>query len=121
SYSAERVSNIRAARLPTAYRLLPTAHYVGPGRARLERLLPTLLYRVALTAILVFIAAPVAVVFLASVNSTQFLRFPPEGLSTRWWEAALTERWIGPTVFSLRLAALTAVFATALGTLAALG
>jgi putative spermidine/putrescine transport system permease protein len=95
--------------------------YVGPGRARLERLLPTALYRLALTLILVFIAAPIVVVFLASVNSTQYLEFPPKGFSTRWWEAALTERWLGPTWFSLRLAAATAVGATALGTGAALG
>ena len=98
-----------------------TAGYVGPGRARLEQLLPTVLYRLALTLILVFIAAPIVVVFLASVNPSQYLQFPPTGFSTRWWEAALTERWMGPTWFSLRLAALTAIIATALGTLAALG
>ena len=98
-----------------------TTAYVGPGRARFERLLPTVLYRAALTAILVFVAAPIVVVFLASVNSTQYLRFPPSGLSTRWWEAALTERWMGPTWFSLQLAGATAILATGLGTLAALG
>ncbi len=95
--------------------------YVGPGRARLERLVPTALYRAALTLILAFVAAPILVVFLASVNSTQYLQFPPAGFSTRWWEAALTERWMGPTWFSLQLAAATAVLATGLGTLAALG
>jgi putative spermidine/putrescine transport system permease protein len=95
--------------------------YVGPTRARLEQLLPTALYRVALTAILIFVAAPIAVVFVSSVNSTQYLQLPPSGVSTRWWEAALTERWMGPTWFSLQLAAATSVLATGLGTLAALG
>ncbi len=95
--------------------------YVGPTRAYLERLVPTILYRAALIAILVFIAAPIVVVFLSSVNSTQYLRFPPEGFSPRWWQAALTERWMAPTWFSLQLAAVTALAATGLGTLAALG
>jgi putative spermidine/putrescine transport system permease protein len=102
-------------------RRVRAAGYVGPGRARIERLLPTLLYRIALGLILTFIAAPIVVVFLASVNETQYLRFPPSGFSTRWWEAALTERWLGPTWFSLRLAAVTAVLSSTLGTLAALG
>lgn len=95
--------------------------YVSPGRARVERLVPTVLYRVALTTILAFIAAPIVVVLLSSVNSTQYLRFPPEGFSLRWWEAALTERWLGPTWLSLQLAAATALAASVLGTLAALG
>lgn len=98
-----------------------TTTYVGPGRAQLERLVPTVLYRAALAAILAFVAAPIVVVFLSSVNSTQYLQFPPSGLSTRWWEAALSERWMGPTWFSLQLATIASILATGLGTLAALG
>jgi putative spermidine/putrescine transport system permease protein len=112
---------VGTARPAAGNRPLATRRYVGPTRARVERLLPSLLYRAALVLILVFIAAPVVVVFLASVNSTQYLRFPPEGFSTRWWEAALSERWMEPTWFSLRLATATAVLATTLGTVAALG
>jgi putative spermidine/putrescine transport system permease protein len=112
---------------PLSFVLRPSAvdlgagRYVGPGRALVERLVPTLAYRVALLLILVFIAAPIAVVLLSSVNATQYLRFPPEGFSTRWWQAALSERWMGPTWFSLQLAGATAILATVLGTLAALG
>ncbi len=95
--------------------------YVGPARARVERLIPSVLYRGVLVLVLAFVAAPIVVVFLSSVNSSQYLRFPPEGFSTRWWVAALSERWMVPTWFSLRLAAATAITATVFGTLAALG
>lgn len=98
-----------------------TSRYVSPGRARLERLVPTLAYRVFLGLILAFIIVPILVVVLSSLNSTQFLEFPPKGLSLRWWEAALTERWLVPIGFSLRLASITAILATVVGTLAAFG
>lgn len=97
------------------------SRYISPGRARLERLIPTLAYRVVLGLILAFIIVPILVVVLSSLNSTQFLEFPPKGLSLRWWEAALTERWLGPIAFSLRLAVITAILATVVGTLAAFG
>tara|TARA_R110002020_G_scaffold113518_16_gene261146 strand:- start:4294 stop:5085 length:792 start_codon:yes stop_codon:yes gene_type:complete len=43
-------------------------------------------------AILVYMTLPTIVVLMTSVNPTQILAFPPEGISFRWYEKALTYR-----------------------------
>ena len=50
------------------------------------------------------------------------MSFPPEGFSLQWYERMLTDRqWSAGIVNSLEVAVLTAILATVLGTLAALG
>jgi putative spermidine/putrescine transport system permease protein len=43
-------------------------------------------------AILVFMTIPAAVVIVTSFNPGEVLRFPPQGISLRWYERALTYR-----------------------------
>ncbi|MFN0263186.1 ABC transporter permease [Tepidamorphus sp. 3E244] len=43
-------------------------------------------------AILVYMTMPTIVVLMTSVNPTQILAFPPEGVSLRWYEKVLTYR-----------------------------
>lgn len=43
-------------------------------------------------AILIYMTVPTIVVLMTSVNPTQILAFPPEGVSLRWYEKALTYR-----------------------------
>ena len=76
----------------------------------------------ALIALLyVFLIAPIVIVVVASLNAGRFLVFPPEGLSLQWYVKFMNS---GPFVrsffFSLRLAAITTVITTVIGTAAAL-
>lgn len=68
-----------------------------------------------------FLLAPLAVVVISALNSGAYLRFPPEGLSLRWFETFLRSRSFTRSLgFSLQLAAIVTVVATVLGTMASL-
>ena len=68
-----------------------------------------------------FLIIPTLVVIPMSFGSGEFLEFPPHDLSLRWYERYVTdEDWIGPTVFSLKVALLTTVAAVAIGVPASL-
>jgi len=69
-----------------------------------------------------FLMAPTLVVVPMSFTASNSLTFPPEGFSTRWYERMITDpQWSTGFVNSAQVAFLTAVLATVLGTLAALG
>ncbi|MBI3975232.1 MAG: ABC transporter permease [Armatimonadetes bacterium] len=71
--------------------------------------------------IYVFLLAPIVIVILSAFNAGDFLRFPPQGLSLRWFvRAAQLEPFVRSFVFSLRLAAVVTLVSTVLGTMAAL-
>lgn len=73
-------------------------------------------------AVFVFLLAPIIVIVPLSFNSGAFLTYPLEGLSLRWYEDFLTSpRWLPALRNSLVVATATALLATPLGTLAALG
>jgi putative spermidine/putrescine transport system permease protein len=84
---------------------------------------PRRLLLVSLGALTVFfLMAPTLVVVPMSFTASHALTFPPEGFSTRWYEKMLTDpQWSTGFVNSAQVALLTAVLATVLGTLAALG
>ncbi|HKY95035.1 MAG TPA: ABC transporter permease subunit [Kiloniellales bacterium] len=70
--------------------------------------------------VMLYLAAPIAIVVLVSFNEATHLSFPPEALSLRWYRRYLEDpQWLEATWLSLEVAALTAAFATAIGTLAA--
>ncbi|MBW7883613.1 MAG: ABC transporter permease [Caldilineaceae bacterium] len=69
----------------------------------------------------IFLLAPIIIVVLAAFNSGEYLRFPPEGFSLRWFGNFINSRsFIRAFSFSLRLAALVTVLSTVIGTLMAL-
>jgi len=84
---------------------------------------PRRLLLAALGALTVFfLMAPTIVVVPMSFTASNALTFPPEGFSTRWYEKMLTDpQWSTGFVNSAQVAVLTAMLATTLGTLAALG
>jgi putative spermidine/putrescine transport system permease protein len=84
---------------------------------------PRRLLLLALGALTVFfLMAPTLVVVPMSITASNSLTFPPEGFSTRWYEKMLTDpQWSSGFINSAQVASLTAVLATVLGTLAALG
>lgn len=71
---------------------------------------------------LVFLCAPIAIVVVVSFNATEFIQFPPRSWSLRWYENYFKGRqWVEPTLLSLRVAVVTMVLSTVLGTAAAIG
>ena len=68
-----------------------------------------------------YMLLPIVVVVLAGLTAGEFLTFPPQGLSLRWVAAFLhSEKYIDAFLFSFRLAFMTMVVSTILGTAAAI-
>ncbi|HYZ64547.1 MAG TPA: ABC transporter permease [Acetobacteraceae bacterium] len=65
--------------------------------------------------IYVFILGPIAITAAVSFNEGNRSAFPPAGFSLRWWGAAFGPQWIGPLLFSLQLAAITAALSAVAG------
>lgn len=73
-------------------------------------------------ATLFFLTAPIVIIAILSFNDTAYIQFPPAKWSLRWYRNFFESRqWIEPTLLSLRVAAIVALAATVLGTLAAIG
>lgn len=72
--------------------------------------------------VMLFLILPVFVVIPMSFSDSRFLRFPPEGLSLRWYHSYLqSPEWMLATWVSFKVAALTTLLATPLGIAAAYG
>jgi putative spermidine/putrescine transport system permease protein len=71
---------------------------------------------------IVFLIGPSLVIVPMGFSSAKILSFPPPGLSLQWYEKMVTSpSWTAGFVNSFMAAVLTAVVASILGTLAALG
>jgi putative spermidine/putrescine transport system permease protein len=82
----------------------------------------SVLVYVMAAAIATFLIAPLVIVMIMSLSAGSTLSFPPAGLSLRWYESILTSPlWSGSIVTSLQVGLLSALLATVLGTLTALG
>ncbi len=72
--------------------------------------------------VVLFLLAPVLVVFPMSLGASPFLAFPPEHLSLRWYaEFFARPQWLASVWNSLVVAAIAVGGATTLGTAAAIG
>ncbi|MBI1734425.1 MAG: ABC transporter permease [Candidatus Rokubacteria bacterium] len=77
--------------------------------------------RLVVLALLLFMTLPTVVVIVASFNPTAILSFPPQGLSLRWYENALTyPQFRKAAVNSVLVTAASAALALPVGTAAAL-
>lgn len=73
------------------------------------------------SAILLFLILPTLIIIPMSFSQTDYLQFPPQGLSLKWYAAYFNDAdWISSTWFSLKIAVATAITSTILGTMAAL-
>ncbi|TWB85972.1 putative spermidine/putrescine transport system permease protein [Bradyrhizobium macuxiense] len=85
-------------------------------------LLTRLLARTVVGSILLFLAFPIAVVFVVSFSSANYLTFPPPAFGLKWYVAYFGNAdWLGPTWLSIFVAASVVLLSTTLGTLAAIG
>lgn len=72
------------------------------------------------SAVLVFLVLPTLLVVPMSFSPTNFLRFPPTGFSTRWYQAYFSDAgWIDATLFSIQIATMTTLASAVIGTMAA--
>ncbi len=72
--------------------------------------------------VLAYLLFPVLVVLLISFSSATYLRFPPPGLSLRWYAKLLeSDEWIDAFWLTMQVGGLTTVFTTLLGVPAAFG
>ena len=77
--------------------------------------------RLVVLLLLAYMTLPTVVVIVASFNATAILAFPPDGLSLRWYENALTyPQFRRAAVNSLIVTAASAGLALPIGTAAAL-
>src|SRR5262245_18941047 len=88
----------------------------GPKRTPLARALGVLpaLY---IGAVYVFLLTPILLIVLLSLNAGEFLAFPPEGLSFRWYVAlAKNEAFMRAIRTSLLIATIATIVSTLIGT-----
>jgi putative spermidine/putrescine transport system permease protein len=79
------------------------------------------LFRALVVLLVGFLLLPIAIVLLFAVNSAAFIVFPPSGFSLRWFGKFFGSRdFMEAFGLSLKLAGLTVVIATVVGTMAAL-
>ncbi|MCW5770931.1 MAG: ABC transporter permease [Rhodospirillaceae bacterium] len=82
---------------------------------------PAILPAAFVAAVYVFLLAPILLIVLLSLNAGEFLAFPPQGLSLRWYGALFAnEPFMRAIGTSLWVAAAAALVSTAVGTGAAL-
>jgi putative spermidine/putrescine transport system permease protein len=92
-------------------------------RARIDRWSYTVVIGGLGGTAIVLLAAPTLIVLVASFTSAETLRFPPPGLSPRWYEALLfsSPEIVAAALVSLKVAAAATVAAVVLATSAAIG
>ncbi|HVY99735.1 MAG TPA: ABC transporter permease [Dongiaceae bacterium] len=92
---------------------------MGPGGLDVPLLRRLWLYVLAL-AVLFYLVAPIFIVIPMSFSDSNYLTFPPDSLSLRWYRTFFgSEEWMSATRVSLTAAALTTLLATPIGTAAA--
>jgi ABC-type spermidine/putrescine transport system permease subunit II len=88
----------------------------SPARPRPRARRGRWLLRVYVTAVFIFLMAPLVVVFPISLSSAEYLQFPPPGLSLKWFERYFTSiAWIDATIQSLKIGAAVSVAALLIG------
>ena len=72
--------------------------------------------------VVLFLVAPTLIVVPMGFSSSKILEFPPPGWSLEWYGKAFTSKeWTSGMWNSIQVAVITAILATIIGTLAALG
>lgn len=95
------------------------AHLVAAQRRERLRRLPLAVVGIL---VLLFLALPIVVVVPMSFSSAESLRFPPPGLSLRWYEAFFSDPlWLEAALNSLIIGVSSSTLALGFGTLAAYG
>jgi ABC-type spermidine/putrescine transport system permease subunit II len=93
---------------------------VPPRADRRKRPVSRWVLRVSVALLVGFLVLPSLVVIPVSFTAGQFVDFPPEGFSLRWYDLYLSSpAWVAATIRSLGVAFVTALLTLVLGTAAA--
>ena len=93
----------------------------APSAPRFTLRLGRFCYLALNVAVVVFLLAPIAIVFVFALNPTPYIQFPPVGVSLRWFEKFFASRdFMNALWLSLEVAAMTTIAATLFGASAAL-
>jgi putative spermidine/putrescine transport system permease protein len=93
----------------------------APSTPRLTLRLGRFCYLALNVAVVIFLLAPIAIVFVFALNPTPYIQFPPVGVSLRWFEKFFASRdFMNALWLSLEVAAMTTIAATLFGASAAL-
>lgn len=77
-------------------------------------------FRAACLLVLLFLMLPTVLIVPMSLSPSNYLRFPPQGISLRWYQEYLSDPgWIDATLFSVQVALLTTLASTVVGTMGA--
>lgn len=108
--------------MKAAQRLSPMASRQVSGRYGGARpIVPALLIRWYSLGLLVLLMVPIVVIALSSFTASNYIAFPPQGWSLRWYEQVMgTRSWLDAALLSFKVASLSAISAALLGTLTAL-
>jgi len=69
--------------------------------------------------VLIFVLAPIVVILPMAFSEPDYLTFPPEGFTFKWFGAFFgNARWMDASVFSLKIAVLTSIVTVVVGTMA---
>jgi putative spermidine/putrescine transport system permease protein len=79
----------------------------------------SILFRVSLALILLFITLPIIVVVVASVSPTAQVTLLPWNWTVDWYRALPDDRWIDPFLLSVKIATTAALISAVLGSLGA--
>lgn len=70
-------------------------------------------------AVLILILIPILIILPMAFSDTDYLAFPPQGLTTRWFGEFFGSRnWMAALRFSIEIATMTALVTTVIGTMA---
>ncbi len=80
-----------------------------------------LLLGIFASAVFIFLVVPTILSVPMSFSDTNYLVFPPKGFTLKWHHQFLTDdKWVTPTLFSLKLAFITTGISLIIGTMASL-
>jgi putative spermidine/putrescine transport system permease protein len=81
-----------------------------------------ILFWVVCLLVFAYLIFPITVIIPISFSPSEYLQFPPKSVSLQWYKAYVSsEEWVDSTVQSLKVAGLTMVLSTVLGTMASFG
>ena len=80
----------------------------------------SLLYRLIILSVFIYLLLPIMIVFLASISETAYITFPPKSITVKWFAKALSDaQYAKGFKFSFLLASVTVSISMIIGTLAA--
>ena len=100
---------------------LPRRVIASPAFRTYSRALGIIATGALVGCILFFLLLPTLIVIPMSISETDYIQFPPRGLTLKWYGAYFGDAdWMAATWFSLKIALATTATATVVGTMAAL-